>query len=163
MLPILLVTLLGLQAQPLDPALAARITELFHTAVTGDDARSDAAHAEARRIFVARGLPTIADVGDEAAYTFVVLGCSRGSDRDRAAVLSKAKQAVACRALSTDAVTFCEVASTFVTMVQHQSPEFRRKVLPRLRTNVDAGQADPSDYTRLFDRTARPLGSTPLR
>jgi len=38
-----------------------------------------------------------------------------------------------------------EAASMFVAMVQHQSPALRRRVLPRLKARVDAGQADAGD------------------
>jgi hypothetical protein len=48
--------------------------------------------------------------------------------------------------------------TAFVTMVQHQPPAIRRKVLPMLKAAVDAGQADPGDYTKVFDRTARDEG-----
>lgn len=45
-----------------------------------------------------------------------------------------------------------EAARQFVTMVQHQPPELRRAVLPKLRENVDRGEADPGDYAMMFDR-----------
>ena len=43
-------------------------------------------------------------------------------------------------------------ARQFVVMVQHQSPDLRRQVLPGLRENVDRGEADPADYAMMFDR-----------
>jgi hypothetical protein len=43
-------------------------------------------------------------------------------------------------------------------MIQHQSPEFRRKVLPKLKANVDAGQADPGSYAMVFDRSQTDTG-----
>ena len=51
-----------------------------------------------------------------------------------------------------------EAASMFVVMVQHQSPDFRRQVLPRLRANVEAGQADAADYSMVYDRAASEEG-----
>ena len=51
-----------------------------------------------------------------------------------------------------------EAASMFVVLVQHQSPELRRRVLPRLKANVDAGQADAADYAMVYDRAAREEG-----
>ncbi len=45
-----------------------------------------------------------------------------------------------------------EAARQFVIMVQHQPPELRRAVLPNLRENVDRGEADPGDFTMMFDR-----------
>ena len=46
----------------------------------------------------------------------------------------------------------------FVVMVQHQSPEFRRAVLPKLEANVAAGQADAADYAMVYDRASRDAG-----
>ena len=51
-----------------------------------------------------------------------------------------------------------EAASMFVVMVQHQSPEFRRRVLPKLEANVAAGQADAADYAMVYDRASREAG-----
>ena len=233
-LSVLLPALLAAQVSAAEPALAARVAELFRTVVVEDDPLGAPARAEAKRLFETRGLLTIDDVGDEAAYTFVVLLCMEGSDRERADVLSKARKAVARHALAADAATFCdarrrfdgikmraarrpptrpdlrdqlqrmvaedqefrqpqrfdaakmqqidrehaaaleaivhrygvptyamvgpEAASAFVVMVQHQPPAFRRKVLPRLKAAVDAGQADPSEYTKVSDRAARDEG-----
>jgi hypothetical protein len=51
-----------------------------------------------------------------------------------------------------------EGASDFVVMIQHQSPEFRAKVLPKLKANVEAGQADPGSYGMMFDRSQTDAG-----
>ena len=48
-----------------------------------------------------------------------------------------------------------KAAKDFVVMVQHQPAEFRRVVLPKLKENVSAGQADPASYTLVYDRTQR--------
>jgi hypothetical protein len=58
----------------------------------------------------------------------------------------------------TYAVAGPQAAGDFVTMIQHQPPEFRRKVLPRLKANVDAGQADPASYAMALDRTQTDAG-----
>ena len=55
-----------------------------------------------------------------------------------------------------------EAASGFVTMVQHQPPEFRRRVLPKLKASVDAGQADPALHAMVYDRAARDAGRKQL-
>ena len=74
--PFLLASLLA-ASPPSDPALAARIPHLLHVVLSADDeSQEKAAIAEAREIFSRRGLPTIAEVGEEAAYEFVVLTCS---------------------------------------------------------------------------------------
>ena len=49
-------------------------------------------------------------------------------------------------------------ARDFVVLVQHQAPEFRAAVLPKLKANVDAGQADPASYTLVYDRTQHEQG-----
>ena len=238
-LPCLLTSLLALQSQPSDPALAARITQLLHTVLaTDDDKQQEAAEAEAKQIFLKHGLPTIADVGDEASYEFVVLTCSAGPADFQAKILLKAKQAVSRQALAPDATLYCEArvrqeqvkarvkrhppthpalrdeiqrllttdqavrqtkdfdaskmeevdheheaplkamferygvptyamvgveaASSFVIMVQHQSPEFRRRVLPKLKANVEAGQADSGYYAMVYDRSSREAGRKQL-
>jgi hypothetical protein len=51
-----------------------------------------------------------------------------------------------------------QAAADFVTMIQRQSPEFRRKVLPGLKTNVDDGQADPGAYATVLDRSQTDAG-----
>jgi hypothetical protein len=55
-----------------------------------------------------------------------------------------------------------QAAKDFVVMVQHQPPEFRLAVLPRLRANVDAGQADPATFAMVYDRTQRDQGKNQL-
>ncbi|MBZ5610557.1 MAG: hypothetical protein LAP38_20025 [Acidobacteriia bacterium] len=51
-----------------------------------------------------------------------------------------------------------QAASDFITMLQHQPPEFRRRVLPKLKANVDAGQADPRSYAQMLDRLLTDAG-----
>jgi hypothetical protein len=51
-----------------------------------------------------------------------------------------------------------QAAADFVTMIQHQSPEFRRKVLPKLKANVDADEGDPGSYAMVFDRAQTDAG-----
>jgi len=55
-----------------------------------------------------------------------------------------------------------QAAADFVVMVQHQPPAFRLEVLPRLKANVDAGQADPGAYAMVYDRTERDQGRKQL-
>jgi hypothetical protein len=76
-------------------------------------------------------------------------------DREHAAALD----AIVNRyGVPTYAMVGSDGVTAFVTMVQHQPPAIRRKVLPMLKAAVDAGQADPGDYTKVFDRTARDEG-----
>ena len=55
-----------------------------------------------------------------------------------------------------------QAAKDFVIMVQHQPPEFRLAVLPKLKANVDAGQADPGTFAMVYDRTQRDQGKDQL-
>lgn len=45
-----------------------------------------------------------------------------------------------------------------VVMVQHQSADLRRRVLPLLKERVDRGEADPGDYAMMFDRSQTDAG-----
>jgi hypothetical protein len=55
-----------------------------------------------------------------------------------------------------------QAAKGFVVMVQHQPAEFRRQVLPKLKANVDGGQADPGYYAMVYDRAQRDQGKNQL-
>lgn len=48
-----------------------------------------------------------------------------------------------------------DAAKHFIVMVQHQSPQFRRRVLAALEPLVQQGQADPGSYAMVYDRTQR--------
>jgi hypothetical protein len=45
-----------------------------------------------------------------------------------------------------------------VVLVQHQSADLRRRVLPLLKERVDRGEADPGDYAMMFDRSQTDTG-----
>ena len=55
-----------------------------------------------------------------------------------------------------------QAASDFVLMILHQPPQFRQQVLPKLKANVDAGQADPESYAKVYDRSQRDVGKNQL-
>lgn len=55
-----------------------------------------------------------------------------------------------------------QAAGDFVVMIQHQPPQFRQQVLPKLKANVDAGQADPGSYAKVYDRSQRDVGKKQL-
>jgi hypothetical protein len=55
-----------------------------------------------------------------------------------------------------------QAALDFFALIQHQSPDFRRKVLPKLKKNVDAGQADPRSHATMLDRTKTDAGEKQL-
>jgi hypothetical protein len=226
----------ALQPSPRDAVLAARIPQMFHAVVALDDndPQVRVAEAEIHQIVTTRGIPSIDDVGEEAAYEFVFLLCSTGPMNARTNALSSAQAALATGAIPADAVAYCaarikldqlmakarvrppsnpalgktihdmfvrdqavrqtkdfdpvrmaqtdreleaplaaildrhgvptyavvgvEAASEFITMIQHQPAEFRRKALPKLKANVEAGQADASSYAMVYDRSQRDEG-----
>jgi hypothetical protein len=235
MLLLPLISFLLFQQKGDDALLAARIQQLLHMALTTDDEKQEeTAEAEAKEIFTKHGLPTIAAVGDEAAYEFVFLTCSPGPTEFQIQVLRKAQEGAKRHEVPADAANYCaahvrqetvkarakkqapsnpalreqierlfkadqavrekqgfdmekmeradrehaavleeifakygvptyrmvgpQASADFVTMIQHQSPEFRRKVLPRLKANVDAGQADPGSYAMVLDRSQTDAG-----
>jgi hypothetical protein len=233
LLPIMSFLLFQLQGG--DGLPAVRIQQLLHMSLmSNDEKQEETAEAEAKEIFTKRGLPTVAAVGDEAAYDFVYLTCSPGPPQFQHQVLRKAVEGAKKHELPADAASYCaahirqeaikakakrlapsnpalrdqieqlirvdqavrekpgfdlvkmaqtdrehaavleeifakygvptyrtvgpRAASDFVTMIQHQSPEFRRKVLPGLKANVDVGQADPGSYATVFDRSQTDAG-----
>ena len=215
-----------------DVALAAQIEQLVETFLTtDDDGKSEAALSQARGIFERDGVLTLADVGDSAAYKFVLINMLGQPPEFRLRFFAAVRTSAARHQLPADAVTFAEArqrltdidiryaeatpshpklrdqieqlstddqavrqkegfdikkmteadrkiaepldgifvrhgvatydmvgvqaARDFIVMVQHQSREFRRLVLPKLKANVDAGQADPGMYAMVYDRTQR--------
>lgn len=55
-----------------------------------------------------------------------------------------------------------QAAGDFVLMILHQPPEFRRQVLEKVKVAVDAGQADPESYAKVYDRSQSDLGQKQL-
>jgi len=128
--------------------------------LTGNDAQEARAIAEARGIFKSRGLPTIGEVGDEAAYSFIVLICT--GERDvRATVLSKAKEAARRGQLPSDAVRYCEARIRLDdAIVQARG---RAPTRPQLRDEIQRlFAADPTQYANLYDRSQRDAGRVQL-
>ena len=225
----------GAQKAP-DAVMAERIERMFHTIITtDDDAQEAAARAEVISIYKEQELPTVGQVGDEAAYEFVVLLSSEKLAADlREQILSKVRDAAARGDIPADAAIFYEArlrienakkaaevhaptnpelrdkiegmskvdqavreqqgfdavkmkatdranaaplqaildrygvptfatvgpqaAGDFVLMILHQPPEFRRQVLEKVKVAVDAGQADPESYAKVYDRSQNDLG-----
>jgi hypothetical protein len=47
-------------------------------------------------------------------------------------------------------------------LIQHQPANFRQQVLPKLKANVAAGQADPESYALVYDRSQSEQGKKQL-
>lgn len=222
-----------------DTALAQRIERLVDAFLTSDDnVKHASALSDARVIFEREGIPSVARVGDGAAYGFVLMNMLGQSQAFRVQFLANVRDAATRHELPEDAVVFAEArlrqaateerykarppshpelrdqisrllkedqavrdsqgfdlkqmqetdrrtaaplsaichrygvptydmvgvqaAKGFVVMVQHQPAEFRREVLPKLKTNVDGGQADPAFYAMVYDRAQRDQGKNQL-
>jgi hypothetical protein len=222
-----------------DTALAARIEHLVETFLTSDDeVKNGSALSDAREIFEREGIPSMAKVGDAAAYGFVLINMLGQPPEFRREFFARVQEAATRDGLPQDALAFAEArrrqteveeryrahtpshpelrnqisqllkddqavrgregfdlrkmkeadrrtagplkaifdrygvptydmvgvqaAKDFVVMVQHQPPEFRLAVLPKLKANVDAGQADPGTYAMVHDRTQRDQGKNQL-
>src|SRR5258708_10316657 len=100
--------LLLFQIQGGDTVLSARIQRLLHVVLTTEDQKQEeAAEAEAKEIFRERGLPGIADVGDEAASEFVLLTCSPGPTEFQKRILREAREGVKRHVIPADAASYC--------------------------------------------------------
>ena len=217
-----------------DTELAQRIERLVETFLTSDDGKEAAALSEAQIIYEREGIPTVAKVGDAAAYGFVLVNMLGQPPAFQAKFLEGVRDAATRKELPEDAVAFAEArlrqteienrykthlpsnpelrdqisrlfkddqavreregfdarkmeeadrrtagplktifdrygvptydmvgvqaAKNFAVMVQHQPAEFRRAVLPKLKANVDVGQADPGTYATVYDRSQRDQG-----
>lgn len=51
-----------------------------------------------------------------------------------------------------------EAATDFVVLIQHQPASFRERALPKLKENVDVGQAWPKDFAMMYDRSQTDQG-----
>lgn len=91
-----------------DHALTAKIERCFHDSLVNEDDSKEV--AKAKDLYERIGLPALSQVGDQAAYEFVVL---LASDRlpmaFRSQVLVSVKRETARHELPADAATFYEV------------------------------------------------------
>jgi hypothetical protein len=221
-----------------DTALSARIEKLVETFVTSGDATNASMLSDARAIFEREGVPSRTEVGDAAAYGFVLINMLGQPSDFRRQFFARMQEQASRQGLPADAIAFAEArrrqmeveqryktqvpshpelvaqiskllkddqavrqqqgfdvkkmesadrriggplkaifdrygvptyemvgvqaAQDFVVMVQHQPPAFRLAVLPKLKANVDAGQADPGNFAMVYDRAQRDLGKNQL-
>ena len=226
--------------QSTNPVPGATIESWFRAILISDDeARSAQALAEFKQSYDKHGLPTTGEVGDKAAYIFVLLLSSQSLPLDfRSHVLTKIDEAAARNEIPVDAAVYYAArlrveavkaeaekhspsnpalrdeiqrmyerdqavrqqqgfdrekleetdrehaaplqailskygvptystvgplaAGEFVVMIQHQPARFRQQVLPKLKANVDAAQADPESYAMVYDRSQRDEGKKQL-
>lgn len=120
-----------------DTALATSIDRLFHITFSTDDEKEQAVAGSAiREIYAKHELPTVAEVGDEQAYQFVVL---LASDKlpigFRARLLPKIKEAEARRELPPDAATSYEARLRLAKA--KQLARSRAPTNPHLRDEIE--------------------------
>jgi hypothetical protein len=60
--------------------------------------------------------------------------------------------------MPTYAMVGSDADSDFVIMIQHQPAEFRQQALPKLKQNVDDGQASAKNYAMMYDRAQTDQG-----
>jgi hypothetical protein len=149
-------------------ALAARIQRLFHTIVTTDDQKEEAAaNAEVNQIYAATGLPTINEVGDEASYEFVVLMTSEQlPSASRTDVLSKVKDASTRHAIPSDATAFCKarlriwIAKQLAAAHAPTNPDLRDEIEQMSKADQAVRQQAGFDTEKMAEtdkRNAAPL------
>jgi uncharacterized protein DUF6624 len=93
---------------PRSPELASQIESLFHTiTTTSDDSADAAAKKEVSSIYASHGFPTVAEVGDEPSYEFIVLlNGNNISSGERAKILPKIQAAASRGEIPADAAAF---------------------------------------------------------
>ena len=60
--------------------------------------------------------------------------------------------------MPTFAMVGSDAESDFVDMIQHQPADFRQQALPKLKQNVDDGQASAKNYAMMYDRAQTDQG-----
>jgi hypothetical protein len=147
---------------PKDPALGARIKDLLHTELTSDEENSDAEDAAVREILSKHGLPTIAEVGDEAAYDFVLLLAGEKLLPElQAQVLPKLRSAVAHHELPADAGVYyavrvrLEETKRLARSHPPANPDLRDRIENLVKADQEVRAQKGFDATRMQATDAR--------
>src|SRR5471030_1633517 len=150
-----------------DTALAQRIERLVETFLTSDDNGKEAsALSDARVIFEREGIPTVARVGDGAAYGFVLMNMLGQSPAFRVQFLAKVRVAATRHELPEDAVIFAEARLRQAATEERYKaqppshPEVRDQISRLLKEDQavrDRAGFDPKKMEETDRRTAAPL------
>ena len=150
-----------------DTALADDIDRLVETFLTSEDqAKEASALSEARVIFEREGVPTIATVGDTAAYGFVIVNMLGQSPPFRAEFLASVRKAASRHELPQDAVAFAEAPLRQTTLEERfkdqvpSRPALRDEISRLFKNDQAVREKKGFDLEKMKEvdgRTARPL------
>jgi len=150
-----------------DTALADRIERLVDAFLTSDDDGKNAAVlADARAIFERQGIPSVAQVGDAAAYGFVLINMLGQPPDFRSQFFASVQTAAARHALPEDALAFAEarrrqteIDVRYTTQIPSH-PDLRDQITRLLKDDQAVRQKSGFDIKRMEEadrRTAGPL------
>ena len=149
-----------------DTALSERIEQLVETVLTVDDgSRKDSAIADASVIFEREGIPTVAKVGDAAAYGFVLINVLGQPPEFRTRFLVKVREAPR-HELPEDALTFAEARRRQTEIEDRFSgrtpshPELRDQIARLYKDDQAVRQKEGFDPVKMDEtdrQTAGPL------
>lgn len=147
--------------KPADAALADHIKQLLHTVFTSEDESDRAEETEIKALFAKHGLPTVQDVGDEAAYDFVVL-LAKGPlmPEFQAQVLPRIQSAAAHHELPPDAGVFYEArtrldkAKEVARPRAPENPDLRDQIERLVKTDQEVRQQNGFDAVKMAETDA---------
>lgn len=149
-----------------DAALAARIESLVDTLIADPDTGRDTVVTEAREIFDRQGVPSVAMVGDAAAYGFVLINMLAQPPDFRRQFFPKVQEAAARGDLPADAVLFASARhrrTELAEQLRQRAPShlpLRDEILRLVKDDQAARQRDDFDIKKMEAadrRTAVPL------
>ena len=149
-----------------DTELAQHIERLVETFLTSDDGKEAAALSEAQLIYEREGIPTVAKVGDAAAYGFVLVNMLGQPPEFQAKFLERVRDAATRHELPEDAVAFAE-ARLRQTEVEERykahlpsNPELRDEISRLFKDDQAVREREGFDAKKTVEadrRTAGPL------
>ena len=148
-----------------DTELAQRIERLVETFLTSDDAKDASVLSDARGIFEREGIPTVAKVGDAAAYGFVLVNMLGQPPEFQGKFLEGVRDAATRKDLPEDALAFAEARFRQTKVEERYKPislpilscEIRSHASTRM-TRPSASERDSTPgrcWTRIGERRIR--------
>ena len=150
-----------------DQALATRIEQLVDQLLAAnDDATKNTVLAEARAIFERDGVPSVARVGDAAAYGFVLVNMLAQPPEFRRQFFPKVQEAATRRELPADALPFADARFRQTEIEDRYKgrtpshPDLRDEILRLFKEDQAVRQREGFDFKKMEQmdrRTGRPL------
>jgi hypothetical protein len=150
-----------------DTALAERIERLVDTFLTSDDDSKNASVlSDARAIFEREGVPSLAKVGDAAAYGFVLINMLGQPPDFRLQFLGRVQEAATRHELPEDARAFAEARRRQTEIEERYGartpshPELRDQISRLLKDDQAVREKEGFDLKKMEEadrRTAGPL------